>query len=66
MSITRYRLERRLPNGNVDIRYRATREAARELVQRWERESPIADISVLVEVLRITHEQGRRHETGSL
>ena len=48
------------------MRYRATREAADALVERWERETPGAEIRVLFELLRITGAGGDRRRTGSL
>lgn len=66
MNEMRYRLERFRPGGNVDVRYRATREAAEALVERWERETPGAEIRALFELLRITGAGGDRHRMGSL
>ncbi|MCY4503607.1 MAG: hypothetical protein OXE57_18875 [Alphaproteobacteria bacterium] len=66
MNEMRYRLERFRPGGKVDVRYRATREAADALVERWERETPGAEIRVLFELLRITGAGGDRRRTGSL
>ncbi len=66
MNEMRYRLERFRPGGNVDVRYRATREATDALVERWERETPGAEIRVLFELLRITGAGGDRRRTGPL
>ena len=66
MTEMRYRLERFRPGGNVDVRYRATREAAGALVGRWERETPGAEIRVLFELLRIEGAGDDRRRTGSL